>query len=216
MQYFALNGVNAAIVPLPTMEANKDFELVFELARQMEHFKLNRWASAGREWPALPKVQRQRCSHVHCALDAGCVPRVGLLTSSKQCTWLCRRKEPIIAIGGGVCLDVCGLAANLYRRNTPVIKVLTQPVHTPALSGCGRSFVYDNSAVSQTTVQSFIFASPLQCTFSWLSSCMNCLIAEVAMSVMSHGCHMTGVHAGAHHTDGCDRCFHWNQDCCQF
>ncbi len=36
---------------------------------------------------------------------------------------MCRRKEPIIAIGGGVCLDVCGLAANLYRRNTPVIKV---------------------------------------------------------------------------------------------
>lgn len=37
----------------------------------------------------------------------------------------CRRKEPIIAIGGGVCLDVAGLAANLYRRNTPLIKVPT-------------------------------------------------------------------------------------------
>ena len=36
---------------------------------------------------------------------------------------MCRRKEPIIAIGGGVCLDVAGLAANLYRRNTPIIKV---------------------------------------------------------------------------------------------
>lgn len=36
-----------------------------------------------------------------------------------------RRKEPIIAIGGGVCLDVAGLAANLYRRNTPLIKVPT-------------------------------------------------------------------------------------------
>ena len=24
-----------------------------------------------------------------------------------------------------MCLDVCGLAANLYRRNTPVIKVTT-------------------------------------------------------------------------------------------
>ena len=34
-----------------------------------------------------------------------------------------RRKEPIIAVGGGVCLDVAGLVANLYRRNTPVIKV---------------------------------------------------------------------------------------------
>lgn len=34
-----------------------------------------------------------------------------------------RRQEPIIAIGGGVCLDVAGLAANLYRRNTCIIKV---------------------------------------------------------------------------------------------
>ena len=38
---------------------------------------------------------------------------------------LFRRKEPIIAIGGGVCLDVAGLAANLYRRNTPLIKIPT-------------------------------------------------------------------------------------------
>ena len=45
MQYFSVNGVSATIVPLPTMEANKDFELVFELARRMEEFKLNRWAS---------------------------------------------------------------------------------------------------------------------------------------------------------------------------
>lgn len=34
-----------------------------------------------------------------------------------------RRQDPIIAIGGGVCLDVTGLAANLYRRNTSIIKV---------------------------------------------------------------------------------------------
>lgn len=39
-----------------------------------------------------------------------------------------RRKEPIVAIGGGVCLDVTGLAANLYRRNTPVIKASTHLV----------------------------------------------------------------------------------------
>ena len=45
MQYFSVNGVSATIVPLPTMEANKDFELVFELARRMEEFKLNRWVS---------------------------------------------------------------------------------------------------------------------------------------------------------------------------
>ncbi|XP_072305224.1 2-epi-5-epi-valiolone synthase-like [Eucyclogobius newberryi] len=36
-----------------------------------------------------------------------------------------RRSEPIVAIGGGVCLDVVGLAASLYRRRTPYIRVPT-------------------------------------------------------------------------------------------
>ncbi|XP_068450792.1 2-epi-5-epi-valiolone synthase [Clinocottus analis] len=36
-----------------------------------------------------------------------------------------RRMEPIIAIGGGVCLDTVGLAASLYRRRTPYIRVPT-------------------------------------------------------------------------------------------
>ncbi|XP_047450832.1 2-epi-5-epi-valiolone synthase-like [Mugil cephalus] len=36
-----------------------------------------------------------------------------------------RRSEPIIAIGGGMCLDVVGLAASLYRRRTPYIRVPT-------------------------------------------------------------------------------------------
>ncbi|XP_062315357.1 2-epi-5-epi-valiolone synthase-like isoform X1 [Osmerus eperlanus] len=36
-----------------------------------------------------------------------------------------RRSEPIIAIGGGVCLDVVGLAASLYRRRTPYIRIPT-------------------------------------------------------------------------------------------
>ncbi len=35
------------------------------------------------------------------------------------------RTEPIIAIGGGVCLDITGLAASLYRRRTPYIRVPT-------------------------------------------------------------------------------------------
>ena len=51
--------------------------------------------------------------------------RCAWLWSSLTCLWICRRKEPIIAIGGGVCLDVAGLAANLYRRNTPLIKIPT-------------------------------------------------------------------------------------------
>ncbi|XP_040890514.1 2-epi-5-epi-valiolone synthase [Toxotes jaculatrix] len=36
-----------------------------------------------------------------------------------------RRREPVIAIGGGVCLDIVGLAASLYRRRTPYIRVPT-------------------------------------------------------------------------------------------
>ncbi|KAM4722774.1 2-epi-5-epi-valiolone synthase-like [Rhinophrynus dorsalis] len=36
-----------------------------------------------------------------------------------------RRTEPVIAIGGGVCLDIVGLAASLYRRRTPYVRVPT-------------------------------------------------------------------------------------------
>ena len=38
---------------------------------------------------------------------------------------LLRRAEPIIAIGGGVLLDIVGLAASIYRRGVPYIKVPT-------------------------------------------------------------------------------------------
>jgi 3-dehydroquinate synthase len=76
-QYMQHHGVECEILPLPTCEPNKSFNLVFQIVDRLEKFRLN------------------------------------------------RRQEPIIAIGGGVCLDVAGLAANLYRRNTPVIKVPT-------------------------------------------------------------------------------------------
>jgi len=36
-----------------------------------------------------------------------------------------RRLEPVVAIGGGVCLDVVGLAASMFRRRTPYIRVPT-------------------------------------------------------------------------------------------
>jgi len=36
-----------------------------------------------------------------------------------------RRTEPVLAIGGGVCLDVVGLAASLFQRRTPYIRVPT-------------------------------------------------------------------------------------------
>jgi 3-dehydroquinate synthetase/predicted NBD/HSP70 family sugar kinase len=38
---------------------------------------------------------------------------------------LTRRSEPIIAIGGGILLDIVGLAASLYRRGSPYIRVPT-------------------------------------------------------------------------------------------
>ncbi|QRK06452.1 sedoheptulose 7-phosphate cyclase [Archangium violaceum] len=38
---------------------------------------------------------------------------------------LSRRHEPIIAIGGGVLMDIVGLAASLYRRSTPYVRVPT-------------------------------------------------------------------------------------------
>merc|ERR1719238_1431960 len=36
-----------------------------------------------------------------------------------------RRTEPVLAIGGGVCLDVVGFAATIFRRRTPYIRVPT-------------------------------------------------------------------------------------------
>ena len=48
-----------------------------------------------------------------------------------------RRRDPVIAVGGGVCLDVCGFAAALYRRGTPIIKVGTVgKITRGALHGC--------------------------------------------------------------------------------
>ena len=36
-----------------------------------------------------------------------------------------RRREPVIAIGGGVLTDVVGFAASVYRRGTPYIRIPT-------------------------------------------------------------------------------------------
>lgn len=36
-----------------------------------------------------------------------------------------RRREPVLAIGGGVLTDIVGLAASLYRRGTPYIRIPT-------------------------------------------------------------------------------------------
>lgn len=36
-----------------------------------------------------------------------------------------RRREPVVAVGGGVLLDIVGLACGLYRRSTPYVRVPT-------------------------------------------------------------------------------------------
>lgn len=36
-----------------------------------------------------------------------------------------KRQHPIVAIGGGICTDICGLAASLFRRSVPHIKIPT-------------------------------------------------------------------------------------------
>lgn len=41
------------------------------------------------------------------------------------CIFGLHRREPIIGIGGGVILDIVGLAANLYRRGVPYVRVPT-------------------------------------------------------------------------------------------
>ncbi len=36
-----------------------------------------------------------------------------------------RRREPVVAVGGGVLMDIVGFAASLYRRSTPFIRIPT-------------------------------------------------------------------------------------------
>jgi 3-dehydroquinate synthetase len=41
------------------------------------------------------------------------------------CSYKLRRREPFLAIGGGVLLDIAGMAACLYRRGVPFVRVPT-------------------------------------------------------------------------------------------
>jgi 3-dehydroquinate synthetase len=42
-----------------------------------------------------------------------------------MCAYKLRRREPFLAIGGGVALDIAGMAACLYRRGVPFVRVPT-------------------------------------------------------------------------------------------
>lgn len=43
----------------------------------------------------------------------------------KMCEYKLRRREPFLAIGGGCVLDICGMAAAMYRRGVPFVRVPT-------------------------------------------------------------------------------------------
>jgi 2-epi-5-epi-valiolone synthase len=51
--------------------------------------------------------------------------RLTFLLAEMEQFGLVRRDEPLIAVGGGVLLDIAGLAANLYRRGIPYVRVPT-------------------------------------------------------------------------------------------
>jgi 3-dehydroquinate synthase len=42
-----------------------------------------------------------------------------------MCAYKLRRREPFVAIGGGVVLDIAGMAACMYRRGVPFVRVPT-------------------------------------------------------------------------------------------
>ena len=52
-----------------------------------------------------------------------------------------RRASPVIAVGGGVCLDVVGLAATLFRRKTPYVRVPTTTLSYVDASGRHASYL---------------------------------------------------------------------------
>ncbi|GAB2331244.1 sedoheptulose 7-phosphate cyclase [Streptomyces griseoincarnatus] len=47
------------------------------------------------------------------------------IVSAMDAFGVSRRREPVIAIGGGVLTDLVGLATSLYRRSTPYVRVPT-------------------------------------------------------------------------------------------
>ncbi len=45
LQYMQYHGIECEILPLPTCEPNKSFNLIFQVAERLEAFKLNRYIS---------------------------------------------------------------------------------------------------------------------------------------------------------------------------
>jgi 2-epi-5-epi-valiolone synthase len=71
----------------------------------------------------------QGVGHEFCVIDADegtkSMESVFRIVSAMNGFGVLRRREPVIAIGGGVLTDLVGLASSLYRRSTPYVRVPT-------------------------------------------------------------------------------------------
>lgn len=74
-------------------------------------------------------LQAQRVTYELCVIEADergkTMKSVFRVVSAMDAFGVDRRREPVIAVGGGVLTDIVGLAASLYRRSTPYVRVPT-------------------------------------------------------------------------------------------
>jgi 2-epi-5-epi-valiolone synthase len=74
-------------------------------------------------------LNHHNCHYDLCVLSASeeakTMDAVFTVVSGLNSFGISRRNEPIIGIGGGVLLDIVGLASSLYRRSTPYVRVPT-------------------------------------------------------------------------------------------
>jgi len=74
-------------------------------------------------------LEHHNCQYRLCVLSASeeakTMESVFTVVKGLDSFGISRRHEPILAIGGGVLLDIVGLAAGMYRRSTPYVRVPT-------------------------------------------------------------------------------------------
>jgi 3-dehydroquinate synthetase len=81
--------------------------------------------------PAVRKIEHCHCCRIECFIHNSLrlfflhVPQAVDTILDAMCAYKLRRREPFLAIGGGVVLDIAGMAACLYRRGVPFVRVPT-------------------------------------------------------------------------------------------
>ncbi|SCE79678.1 3-dehydroquinate synthase [Micromonospora haikouensis] len=74
-------------------------------------------------------LEAHRVTYELCVVEADerrkTMTSVFRVVSAMDAFGVARRREPVIAVGGGVLTDIVGLAASLYRRSTPYVRVPT-------------------------------------------------------------------------------------------